>query len=120
MSSPRLLTNPVFSSAHHSGSDYLNMKSPLSPMSTNGSVFEYSPENGNASGYMRMSVKDNIFSPGHVEENPFKFSSSSTDNKRESYPMKTIQSPGTDNYVNIGSSVSNPAYVQNVQPPQKL
>jgi hypothetical protein len=52
------------------------MKSPtgvVSPLSINSSVFEFSEE-ANNSGYLRTTGKEGIFSPGHMDDNPFKYS----------------------------------------------
>jgi hypothetical protein len=45
----------------------------VSPLSINSSVFEFSGE-ANNSGYLRMTGKEGIFSPGHMDDNPFKYS----------------------------------------------
>ncbi|KAJ9589793.1 hypothetical protein L9F63_027947 [Diploptera punctata] len=112
--SPSAVDHEGFNSVHLSGSEYQNMKSPTSPASANGSVFEYMGGESNESGYLRMSAKDTIFSPRHTDVNPFKFTPSPTSpngNKEDAFPKKVVDIANADNYVNVGSSVSNPSYV---------
>ncbi|PSN38416.1 hypothetical protein C0J52_16327, partial [Blattella germanica] len=102
-----LRRNLAYSRASASEQRHRNM-SPGSPLSDNGSVFEFEPEDAAASGYLSMSAKDNIFSPRYMDENPFKFAPSTP--KETTIEMKSMKT-NADNYVNIGSSVSNPAYI---------
>jgi hypothetical protein len=82
---------------------HFNITSPtnvVSPLSTD-SVFDFSDE-ANNSDYLSMTGKEQIFSPGHVDENPFKYSPHmQKEQAAEMKHLKQMNIPSSDNYVNM-------------------
>lgn len=67
--------NMTTAQSHVQNTMHFNMRSStgvVSPLSADSSVFEFSGET-NDSCYLHMMGKEVIFSPGHVDENAFKY-----------------------------------------------
>jgi hypothetical protein len=76
-------------------------------------VFDFSGEAKN-SGYLSMTGKEEIFSPGHVDENPFKYSPHmQKELATEMKHLKQMNLPSSDNYVNMGQKPSNQTNFEN-------
>jgi hypothetical protein len=112
---------PVFSpvSCPDDNPRHFNIDSPkgaVSPLSTD-SVFDFSGDANNSS-YLTMTGKEQIFSPGHADDNPFKYSPHKE--KEQSAKMKHFKQmnlPSSDSYVNMGqkhrteTNFENPTYL---------
>lgn len=84
----------------------------VSPLLTD-SVFDFSGE-ANNTGYLTMTGKEDIFSPGHVDENPFKYSPyMQKELPTEMKHLKVINIPSSDNYVNVGHKPSTETHFEN-------
>ncbi|XP_021926551.1 vascular endothelial growth factor receptor 1-like isoform X2 [Zootermopsis nevadensis] len=89
-----------------------SLKSVVSPLLTD-SVFDFSGE-ANNTGYLTMTGKEDIFSPGHVDENPFKYSPyMQKELPTEMKHLKVINIPSSDNYVNVGHKPSTETQFEN-------
>jgi hypothetical protein len=77
----------------------------MSPLSINSSVFE-SPGEENKSGYLSMTSKEGIFSPGHVEENPFKYSPHMQQQGTTEMELPHQMNLSSDNNSNMGQHCS--------------
>jgi hypothetical protein len=80
-------------------------------------VFDFTGETNN-SGYLSMMGKEGIFSPGHMEENPFKYSPHmQKEQETQMIHLNHTNLPISDNYLNMGQKRStqtnfeNPSYV---------
>lgn len=92
------------------------MRSPtgvVSPLSINSSVFEFSSE-ANNSGYLSMTGKEGIFSPGHMDNNPFKYSPHMQKQRATGMePLHEMNLLSSDDNFNMGQKPSTQTNLEN-------
>jgi hypothetical protein len=75
-------------------------------------VFEFSGE-ANSSGYLSMTSKEGIFSPGHTDDSPFKYSPHMQKQRAAEVEHHQMNLLSSDNNLNVGQRSSTQTNVEN-------
>jgi hypothetical protein len=83
----------------------------MSPLSISSSVFE-SLGGENKSGYLNMTGKEGIFSPGHMDDNPFKYSPHMQKQRATEMELRQENYLSSDNSLNMAQNSSTKTNIE--------
>jgi hypothetical protein len=84
----------------------------VSPLSISSSVFESLGEE-NKSGYLNMTGKEGIFSPGHMDDSPFKYSPHMQQQRATEVELGQENYLGSDNSLKMAQNSSTETNIEN-------